>query len=408
MRQLFGLDEAFVRDVPADAWRRDALLAAFLTLLSALGAWVMKDVGGEDLDAHLEWAMFAIVVAGVLLALRRRFPVLVLLLLTGVHFVVSGELLFVVAIQAGMQVVYFLALYSAMAWAKNREALMWATLAVLLTMTVWIILSLGRDVIFMQDLDVPEPVYVLYNVALNVAYFGAATWLGRNAWLKARDEAELLASRGVIQEQGRQLSEKAILDERLRIARELHDSVAHHVALIGIQAAAARRTMEKKPEAAAGALKDVEQSSRQTVQELQVIVGSLRDMDSDVSRPDLDSLPSLYDEFRAMGLDVAHTTVGPPDQVSATQAATLYRVIQEALSNVRRHSSARSARVTLRVGDDDAQVEILDDGRPLHDTSGSGVGHIGIRERVAALGGTTQMGPRPDKGYRVLATIPFS
>lgn len=408
MRQLFGLDETFVREVPADAWRRDAVLAASLTLLSALGAWVMKDIGGEDVDAHIEWAMLAIAVAGVLLALRRRCPILVLLLLTGVHFVISGELLFVVAIQAGMQVMYFLALYSAMAWAKNRETLMWATLAVLLTMTIWIILSLGREVVFMQDLDVPEPVYVLYNVALNVAYFGAATWLGRSAWLRARDEAELLASRVVIQEQGRQLSEKAILDERLRIARELHDSVAHHVALIGIQAAAARRTLEKKPEAAAGALKDVEQSSRQTVQELQSIVGSLREMNSEVSRPDLDSLPALYDEFRAMGLAVSQTIVGSVDKMSATRAATLYRVIQEALSNVRRHSSARSARVTLRVGEDDAQVEILDDGHPLHDTGGSGVGHVGIRERVAALGGTTQMGPRPDQGYRVLATIPLS
>lgn len=406
MRQLFGLDETFVRDAPPDAWRRDVLLAGFLALLSALGAWAMKDIGGEEHPAHLGWAMFAIVVAGVLLALRRRFPVVVLLLLTGVHFVVSGELLFVVAIQAGMQVVYFLALYSAMAWARNREALMWATLAVLLAMTIWIVLSIGRDVLYIRSLDVPEPVYILYNVALNVAYFGTATWLGRNAWLKARDEADLQASRAVIREQGRQLSEQAIVGERLRIARELHDSVAHHVALIGVQAAAARRTMERKPEAAADALKDVEHSSRQTVQELQTIVGSLRDASTDVSRPDLDSLPALYDEFRAMGLEVTENVVGPSALVSATPAATLYRVIQEALSNVRRHSSARSARVTIRVGGQEAEVEILDDGHPLHDTSGSGVGHVGIRERVAALGGTTQIGPRPDKGYRVLATIP--
>lgn len=408
MRQLFGLDETFVREVPTDAWRRDALLAAFLTMLSGLGAWVMQDIGGEDMPSNIGWAMFAIALAGVLLALRRRFPVAVLLLLTGVHFVISGELLFVVAIQAGMQVIYFLALYSAMAWAKNREALMWATLAVLMTMTIWIVLSLGREVAFMADLDVPEPVYILYNVALNVAYFGAATWLGRSSWLKARDEAELRASRAVIEEQGRQLSEKAILDERLRIARDLHDSVAHHVALIGIQAAAARRALEKKPEAAAGALKDVEQSSRQTVQELQMIVGSLRDIDTEASRPDLDSLPALHDEFRAMGLEVSQTVVGPTDKISATQASTIFRVAQEALSNVRRHSSARSARITIRVSDDDAEVEILDDGHPLHDTGGSGVGHIGIRERVAALGGTTQIGPRPEQGYRVLATIPLN
>lgn len=409
MRDFFGLDDSYLRPVPERFWRSDAIVAVVLCVLSAVGLIALGWTMIEDGEVDLPWALLAIAVAGVLITFRRRFPVIILLLLTGVHFVTVGELMWPVAAQAGMQVMYFLGLYSAMAWARNREGLMFGTLAVLLTMTIWIISSYARNLPLMGETETPISLIVAFEVALNIAYFGAATWLGRNAWLKARDEDELTTSREVIEDQARQLADKAIIDERLRISRELHDSVAHHVSLIGVQAGAARRALEKRPEQAAAALHSLEHASRQTVKELQHIVGSLREVGgSEGTRPDLDSLPALFAEFNAMGLSIEYTQVGSDDAVSATQAATLYRVIQEALGNVRRHSTARTARVTVRTGADAVEAEIIDSGRPRGGTSGTGVGLMGIRERILALNGTTQVGPRAERGFRVLARIPLT
>lgn len=407
MRDFFGLDDSFERAVPQRFWRSDVIVAAVLCLLSALGLLALGWGSISEGEINLGLALLAIAVAGVLLTFRRRYPVLVLLLLTGVHFVLVGELMWMVAAQAGMQIAYFLGLYSAMAWARNREGLLFATMAVLLTMVIWIIIAYARE-LPMLEIDAPIPLMLSFEVAVNIAYFATALWLGRHAWLKAKDEAELAASKQVIEDQSKELAEKAIIGERLRISRELHDSIAHHVALIGIRAGAARRTLEKKPEEAARALQGVEHAARQTVGELQHIVGSLREVEtSNEVRPDLASLPALCAEFEAMGLNTEHTILGSGDTISAVHAATLYRVIQEALSNVRRHSTARLARITVRIEDEFVEAEILDDGRPLSGTSGTRVGLIGIRERVMALNGTTQIGPRPDRGYRVLVRIPL-
>nr|WP_255622314.1 sensor histidine kinase [Tessaracoccus sp. OS52] len=280
-------------------------------------------------------------------------------------------------------------------------------------MATWIAVDLALGVAYFRDEHGTTPVpLVVSQVLINVAYFGGATWLGRNAWLRARSDAELEASQALVAAQTEQLAQQAVVGERLRIARELHDSVAHHVALIGVQAAAARRALEKKPEAAAGALVSVEESARQTVAELRSVLGSLRDAGApDEGRPSLDMLPTLFDEAATLGLQVHHELVGSPDladHLTVSQSATLFRVVQEALTNVRTHSTATDARVTVRLKEDLAEVEILDDGVARSGTAGSGLGHIGIRERVLALGGSAEIGPRPGRGYRVRARLPMA
>ncbi|MCC2593435.1 sensor histidine kinase [Tessaracoccus sp. OS52] len=413
MRDFFGLDDSFVRPVPTDAWRQDSIVAGVLMVLSMTGLLGTASLPDYAQDAKFPWSIIAIAVAGVLITFRRRYPVAVLLLATGVHFLVAGLLLPIVIVQAGMQVLYFLGLYSAVAWARNREALLLAVAAVMLTMATWIAVDLALGVAYFRDEHGTTPVpLVVSQVLINVAYFGGATWLGRNAWLRARSDAELEASQALVAAQTEQLAQQAVVGERLRIARELHDSVAHHVALIGVQAAAARRALEKKPEAAAGALVSVEESARQTVAELRSVLGSLRDAGApDEGRPSLDMLPTLFDEAATLGLQVHHELVGSPDladHLTVSQSATLFRVVQEALTNVRTHSTATDARVTVRLKEDLAEVEILDDGVARSGTAGSGLGHIGIRERVLALGGSAEIGPRPGRGYRVRARLPMA
>ncbi len=411
MRDFFGLDDVFVRPVPPGALRTDIALALTLVALSIaglLGYWSIPEYRDE---VHLPWSIPLILLAGAMISVRRLFPVWVLLLCTGVHFVAVGSLLPLASAQPGMQVLYFLGLYSAMAWARNREALMLTTIVVLLAMTAWVSLAFSVfGALKITELGASPLLLVVSQVLANVAYFGAATWLGRNAWLKARADAELLASRAVVQEQSHQLSDQAVVAERMRIARELHDSLAHHVALIGVQTAAARRTMDKKPQEAKEALLGAEQSARQSVQELRTILGSLRSTDGEATAPGLEALPELIEDNAVLGLVADFTFVGSPastEILTRTQGTTMYRVIQEALTNVRSHSTSTSARVTLRVGEQWLEAEIVDGGHPLSGSRGSGLGHLGIRERASALGGTAEMGPRPERGYRVLVRLPL-
>lgn len=413
MRDFFGLDDTYVRPVPINPWRRDILVAAalFVFALTSLTAYLSIDEAAEQISSP--WAAVAMtVLACVIIVFRRRFPVGVLLLTTGAHFFLVGIWMPLVVSVPGLQILYFLALYSAVAWARNREAMMFAVLAVLLLMGGWVGFSLATNsAAFRLQYDTVPVMLMVSQVLINVAFFGGAVWLGRNAWLRARADAALEESQAVVLAQAAQLADQAIVGERLRIARELHDSVAHHVALIGVQAAAARRAMEKKPEEATRALLGVEETARQTVDELRTVLGSLRQAGDPATNSSvgLPALPDLLDQMKLLGLAVSCDIVGNPDlvdQLSVAQSATLYRVVQEALTNTRTHSTAREARVTLRLAPTMVEAEIVDDGRPRPNTGGGGMGQMGIRERVLALGGSAEMGARPERGYRVLVRLP--
>ncbi len=294
MRDFFGIDDDFVREVPPGALRTDIAIALVLVVLSISGLLGYYSIPDYRAEAHLAWSIPMILLAGGMIAVRRLFPVWVLLLCTGVHFVAVGSLLPLAAIQPAMQVLYFLGLYSAMAWARNREALMLATIVVLLTMTAWVALAFSVfGALQIAELGSSPILLVISQVLVNIAYFGAATWLGRNAWLKAHGEAQLVRSRELVEEQSRQLAEQAVAGERIRIARELHDSLAHHVSLIGVQTAAARRIMGKKPDEARDSLLAAERSARQSVQELRTMLGSLRSDEGDPAASGLESLPAL-------------------------------------------------------------------------------------------------------------------
>jgi signal transduction histidine kinase len=209
-------------------------------------------------------------------------------------------------------------------------------------------------------------------------------------------------------------AERAALETRLAIARDLHDVVAHHVSVIGVQAGAARRLLATRPAEASTALEAIEASSRSAVQELGRLVSTLRDPAA-VGRgepaPTLDALPAVVDAIRAAGLPVTLTIDGVhAGDLPPTLELTIVRIIQEALTNVVRHSPGARTSVDVRRAGPTIVVAVVN-GVPsatqgAASTAGTGSGLRGIRERVALFGGTVEAGPRPDGGYAVHAQLP--
>jgi signal transduction histidine kinase len=206
---------------------------------------------------------------------------------------------------------------------------------------------------------------------------------------------------------------RAAADERARIARELHDIVAHHVSVISLQAGTARLLAQAGTPPDAGLLSGIETASRQAMAELRHALGVIRHAPDGVEpRP---SLAQLAELTAGSGLAVtvdgtAEPLDGPAGPLPAAVELTAYRVIQESLTNVLRHSAARSARVTLRRLDGTLQLTVRDDGPARTGQSGGGLGLRGLRERVAAHGGTFHAGPRADgaaAGFEVSATLPL-
>ncbi|AQP49852.1 sensor histidine kinase [Tessaracoccus flavescens] len=407
---FFGLNDDYVRPRPVAPWRTDWIIAALLTGISMSVVMYIRDVNPDLVDhLPLTGCFAAIIVAGLLITFRRAFPISVLLLASGAHFIVVGVLLPVTVSMASMQILYFLGIYTAMAYARRRQNLMLAMFAVLLSMAVWLVVADSYARAVQPDEFQPTLWYYVGTVVMNFAYFGVAIWLGQQAWLQAKARDALAESQSVVQQQGERLAGQAVVAERLRIARDLHDSVAHHISLIGVQTAAARRAMATRPELAAQAMQEVEDMSREAVTELRGMLGSLRDVSEDESGSrSVEALAALAEEASGNGLRVSYELVGNPrlaEAMSPMQASNLLRIAQEALTNVRRHSTATEARMVARLGDE-IELEITDNGHTVPHTTGSGLGHVGIRERVAALGGTADIGPRSTRGYRVRVTLP--
>ena len=256
---------------------------------------------------------------------------------------------------------------------------------------------------------------VVYQLLVNVVYFGGAIAWGQAAWASARRRTLIEEQQVQERRARRREQERAVHDERVRIARDLHDVVAHHISGIGVQAAGAGRVLDRDPGAARGALDTIESSSRRAVAQMHQLVGLLREHDEGDGRapaPGLAEVSGLAGEGRP---PVEHRVVGEPFDVPATVGLSLYRIAQEAVTNTRRHSVARHATVVVRyvAGDADTrravEVEVLDDGRgavqPAHTDTG-GFGLRGIAERAALHDGEAEVGPRPQGGWRVRVRIP--
>jgi signal transduction histidine kinase len=202
----------------------------------------------------------------------------------------------------------------------------------------------------------------------------------------------------------------AVLDERNRIAREMHDVVAHSVSLMVVQAGGARRVLDCDPDASREALLAVEAIGRDALGELRRVLGLLRGTSEPVGlrpQPGTAQLTTLVAGIRGSGLQVDLSVDGDPRPLQAGVDLAVYRVVQEALTNAVKHARARRADVRLVWRPDELVVEVLDDGRgPLVPAQG-GHGLVGMRERLAAYGGGLEVGPRDGGGFAVRARIPL-
>ncbi|MEP6798617.1 MAG: sensor histidine kinase, partial [Lapillicoccus sp.] len=433
MRDFFALDDVFVRVPAADASRKDAVLTAILFALSALGLELARSAG--VLSPHPAWAEYLGTLAmAAPIIVRRRWPVVVAVS-SSLAFFVVGLSMPDVAAQLSVQAVYFFALFSSMAWAPSRRVVVGAMGGVLLLMFGWLTVqySVGSAIDTMRaQMGTPTssgafgPVAatIVYSFLVNIAFFGGAVLGGQGAWRAARSRARLADQASTLQAQATTLRQHTVVQERLRIARELHDVVAHHVSVMGVQAAAARRVLDRDPGAASAALASVESSAREAVTEMRALLGTLRQgepEDGATARgrspePGVEAIADLVtqlcDPTFTVTYAVVESTPGAAASISPAAGLTLYRTVQEAVSNVRRHSTATRAAVVLRVDTHAgrggfAEVEIVDDGRPRTGTSGSGLGLLGMRERVASLDGALEIGPRVTGGFRVRVRLPL-
>ena len=424
-------DPHWERPAPTRAQRRNDVLGTILALAVGLLMVMFAKSFGMVVEGEAAWRAYLAVALMVLpLAIRRAFP-LITLVLASILFLALSYLSPEAAVSLTFQVAYFTALYSAVAWARDRRALWILSILVLAEMAVWLTVTFTLTNAFAgEDLFedaagpmAPVPAYLLHTAVMNFAYFVGAMLIGRNSWRGALERDRADAHGRQLAEQAEELARRAVVDERIRIARELHDVVAHHVSVIGIQAGAARRVMNRSAEQAAAALRTVESASREAVTEMRSLLKVLRsddEHDVDGSRlpePSLADVDALARSHAPSGVRVSVNRVehspGALAEIPAPLALSAYRCIQESLTNVHRHSTATTAQVTIRTGGGDPtgwlEVEILDAGRPRPGTSGTGYGLRGITERATLHQGEVDMGPRAhQQGWRVRVRFPLA
>ena len=399
--------------------RADAGLALLLAIASVTTSLLYARTGLYAAPAEpWVWAV-GLALSTLPLALRRRYPVPVALVVS-IGFFVCGQ--FGVPEVLVINICLFCALYTIGAWERRRTLALWARLGIGVAMIVWLVISLivasSNDEAFegvsRSGIFSAYATFAVIQIITNLLYFGGAFFFGERSWQAARNQA-LLAARGRELELERQTSAaQAVALDRLSIARELHDVVAHHVSVMGIQAAAARRSLERDPARAAEALGVVEESAGTAVDELRRLVGTLRDPASETSAPTtigVAHLPALVEGAQNSGTPTTLIIAGEPRPIPMLVDVALYRVVQEALTNIRKHAGrGATAEVRLRFGEESVEVEISDDGvrqELARRSRGSGLGLRGMRERIGAVGGTVSAGRRERGGFLVRATVPI-
>lgn len=375
------------------------------------------------------------------LILRRIYPLSMMLVATAL-FIALSYVSAVASATLSYQLCYFAVLFAGIAWGKNRT-LTWIVYALVCAAAlIWIVIAwvvtdsaysmAGVEEYSGGPFSQATAGYVMASVT-NLFYFGCAALMGRTAWNQAYQRTVLAAQARQLEQQAEQMAQDAVTRDRLRIARELHDSVGHHVSSMGIQAAAARRALEKKPELVAEPLANIEKLARSSVAEMKNLIrvmraaGEAEQGSGATKEPQVTEIFDLVEHMAAVGV-TTRVQVSEQDltRLTGLQQGTqlsIYRMAQEALTNVRKHSAAQNAVLALRTGgetgDNWVELEVTDDG-PVTSLAGDegqeylpghtlhGYGLQGIRERATALGGTCWAGRRQGApGWKVQVRFPI-
>ena len=368
------------------------LAAAGLSVASLLST----DVAA--IDARLEpgdpLSVVATSVAGLSLAWRRSRPV--------ASFAVFVSCCLVVALTDHyiglLSVLLLFSLYSLAAHGRRRDAVV--------GLAVCLLSFLGLAVLDVPDLGTSD---LLQAGALLLTAWA----LGDAIRSRRTEQSERLRRAEQEAATAREQVARAVVEERLRIARELHDVVAHSMSLIAVQAGVGGHLIRSDVDAAERALEVIAETSRKALSQTRSMLGLLRDADTDAATAPvhtMDDIDGLVEDVRQAGIDVALTVDGPPRTLDGAVGLTAYRIVQESLTNVLKHSGARRAEVRLTYVEDGLDVEVSDSGGagPAPAPSGATGGHglQGLRERTRLLGGALEYGAVDGAGFRVTAHLP--
>lgn len=396
--------------IRGDVWLATALFVTAV-LSTALGS-----VAGIYSQTEVDLRLALLYALGVTapLAWRRRLPSTVAVAVSIAFFL--GMMARIPELYVG-NVAVFIAFYTVGAWVDDRRRAFIVRMVIIVGMFIWLLVTMFIDATAPTDeglsragLFSPYVAFMLIQFLVNVAFFGGAYYFG-NRTFESRRQRAVLAERTVELERERETTAaQAVALDRVRIARELHDVVAHHVSAMGVQAAAARTVWDADPDAARRALVDIEQAARDALVELRQLLETLRtpvdDDPIDASTVGLDGLAALIAHANENVLPTTLAIIGEPVPVAPTVQVNAFRITQEALTNARRHGGPDAeADVRVRYLPEALEVEIVNSGRPAL-TSHNGLGLLGMRERAAASGGSLEISPRRDGGFRVRLTVP--
>jgi signal transduction histidine kinase len=392
------------------AWRRwvnspvrDAVFAVAVTVVLISGTYGEAHPGNPADTAQFAHhvapktppaALLLVAVACLALAWRRRWPVTVLAVSTAavVTFTLLGY------VNGAALLAPVLALYAVATQVSVRRA---------------IVLAVATLAALMAATGTANPFGHITGGGFDLIPFLAAAALF--AGIAVANRRAYVAS---IHDRAQQDARRRLDEERLRIARELHDVVAHTMATINVQAAAAAHVLSTRPETAAEALQAIKAASKEGLRELRAILNVLRqadDADPTQPVPGTAQLETLVAGARRAGLETTLSVTGTPLPLPAAVDLAAYRIVQESLTNAIRHAGPAEATVSLSYGDDELRIDVADTGRgqpagPVTGSTGSeGAGHglAGMRERAAAVGGSVETGPSSGGGFRVAARLPL-
>jgi signal transduction histidine kinase len=361
---------------------RDVFLALFLA------AWAT----GEGLSAgHLTPAVYLCTLP---LVVRRRWPIAVFVI------AIAGVALGANAIGLASLLAVLTAAVSVGIYTRHRMVAVF--LVFLSAAGIAFEYTSGRN--GSSPLPIPSQV-------LPLALLGASYLFGNEIASRQRQADEQRERAHQLEQERAEAVAAAAETERRHIARELHDVVAHSVSVMVVQAGAARKVMDDKPDAARESLLAVEASGHEAMAELRRLLGVLSENGSDppplAPQPGMAGLEALIARVREAGLPVELRVEGPPESLPPGVDVAAYRIVQEALTNALKYAGGASTEVAVRYTPDGLEIEVIDEGTISIPADGIGRGLVGMQERVALFGGTVEAGKRPEGGYAVLARLPL-
>ena len=371
-------------------WAIDAFLGTIFTVVGLIGLFGPR-------DAKFDWrepdALAVLLALGCSLPfyVRRRAPFGTLLVCT-VSLVVLSSCQYPANVQSQMIVIYA---YTLGAWATGPKRAIGLT-------------ALGAGLLTVGIIGIPDASGA--NLALSGAFYAASYAIGSSMRNRRLYNEQLEQRAADLERERDEEAKRAVADERLRIAQELHDVVAHSMGVIAVQAGVGAHVIDNDPDEAKRSLEAIAATSRSTLTEIRRLLGVLRADEQGAYQPapGLADLDHLVDDLGAAGLPVTVTIEGSQRDVPPGVDLTAYRIVQEALTNVLKHAGPARADVRVDYAPGAIRLEIVDDGRGVNGRAGAG-GHglMGMRERVGVYGGSLDARTATGGGFRVVAELPY-